>query len=245
MNNKCESASFNGNGLILALGCLLSLICTNDAYSLENKIYVKGNIGYLNAAPKAKTSYLYQEEKKLKSTYQASLGAGLVFKDKIRTDLTFSHFGDLKYKSALAVAGLGTVDEAQKIRVNTFMLSAYYDFLVEKSISPFVGAGVGVANIRPTDSVLTPEGLPAKTVKVMKKTNNAAFTLSAGTNVKIQKNLFLEVGYQFTYLGKLKKFNRVDTYINGSLTNSQTPPSTIKNYRLSTHTIYTGLRYVF
>jgi len=242
---KSPCSSLKSIGLIFALGCLLPLISVNDAYSADYKVYVKGNVGYLDAIPKAKTSYFYQAEKKLKPTYQASIGAGLVFKDKIRTDLTFSHFGDLKYKSSVPTLSGKIVDEVQKIRVNTFMLSAYYDFLHEQTVSPFVGAGVGIANIRPTNAVQTSATSTATVINRMSNTNNAAFAVSAGANVKVQKNLFLEVGYQFTYLGKLKKFSRVDTYNgSGALVSSNTIAG-LKNYRLSTQTVYTGLRYVF
>lgn len=242
---KSPCSHYKYRKLAVLWGCLLSLISISDVYCADNKVYIKGNVGYLDAIPKAKTSFSYQKDKKLKSTYQASLGAGLVFKEKIRTDITFLHFGDLKYKSKMPINGGRVVGEAQKIRVNTFMLSAYYDFLHDQTVSPFVGAGVGIANIRPTNSVLTAAGSSAKVIKRMSKTNNAAFALSAGANVKVQKNLFLEVGYQYTYLGKLKKFSRVDTYnASGELRNSRTIADT-KNYRLSTQTLYAGLRYVF
>lgn len=242
--NKLPDFSFKGAGHIFVLGCLLSLISINDAHSADAKVYVKGDIGYLNPIPKAKVSTGYQKNKKFKSTYQASIGAGFVFKEKIRTDLTFSHFGDLKYSSTAPNNSGRLVDEHQKLRVNTLLLSAYYDFLHDQTVSPFVGAGVGIANIRPTTSKAASTGSNAELRKRVQKSTNAAFALSAGANVKIQKNLFLEVGYQYTYLGKLKRFYRTDTFVNGGLFGSN-PLTTTKSQNLSAQTIYTGLRYVF
>ena len=70
-------------------------------------------------------------------------------------------------------ADLGNDANSLKAEVNLYMLNAYYDFKTDSALTPFLGAGIGMADIKDT------------------KDNELALSLSGGAKYNFDKNLYI------------------------------------------------------
>ena len=91
----------------------------------------------------------------------ASLGAGIK-SNWLRTDVTIDYASPLKYQGTVATAG----DTTAKIQATTALFNGYLDLGTWYRITPYIGAGAGVAYARVSDYVGTAappvSGEPAK-----------------------------------------------------------------------------------
>jgi opacity protein-like surface antigen len=146
------------------------------------------------------------------------VGAGYQVNNWFRADLTGelrggSSFSGLEVVNTYDGTGAKTAQYADfyrgDITTTLAMLNAYADLGTWYGVTPFVGAGVGVAFNRFHDgtdtgsnyipAVSTSGGiLPANT------TANLAWALMAGADFSINRNLKLELGYRYLNYGKFQ-----------------------------------------
>jgi opacity protein-like surface antigen len=164
------------------------------------------------------------------------VGAGYQWNSWFRTDVTVDYrtkadmkFGD-KYCVDAAGNGLGgvTCTPAQlgatgqngfntyngRVSAMTFLLNGYLDLGNWNGLTPFVGAGVGFANLKV--SGLTDQGVnqfaafggalgPVPTSYYGDKSKtNFAWALMAGVGYDVNERLKLELGYRYVNMGSIK-----------------------------------------
>lgn len=172
---------------------------------------------------------------------QFTLGAGYNVTEQLRFDCTYSFIPHLKYRGSTSATGQ-QVNEKQKIKAHVIMFNGYYHFLdsvmLDPTFSPFIGAGAGVALIKPNSAVITSSRTSAVLLNTMQSSTNPALGGTAGVSMKFIDNLALELSYKYLYMGKTKGFNQVMTQT--GLVNAST-----KRNKLTAHNISLGARYNF
>lgn len=84
------------------------------------------------------------------------------------------------------------------IRSHALMVNAYWDFDLSRSITPYVGAGIGAANLRLDDTAV----VNGATVTFDGDDQwNFAWQLMAGVSIALGHNMDLDIGYRFVNLG--------------------------------------------
>jgi opacity protein-like surface antigen len=133
----------------------------------------------------------------------ASLGAGIK-SNWLRTDVTVDYLSPVKYQGTVASAG----DTTAKIQATTALLNGYIDLGTWYHITPYIGAGAGVAYARTSDYVGT--AAPPISGEPAKSQWNFAWAGMAGIAVPISHNIMVDVGYRYLNIGNLSTGS--DTY---------------------------------
>ena len=159
----------------------------------------------------------------------AGVGAGYYFNEKLRGDLTLDYHGKAKYQGEAPCAGTPcSTRESVKFSAWTLMLNGYYDFGTWSSITPYVGAGAGLAYLRATDYA-TSSGQAFGN----KSDVNFAWNVMAGAAFDITDQLKLDANYRLVNFGKARTGHST----------SATQPNPVKFEDLYAHEFRVGLRY--
>src|SRR5664279_3448938 len=118
----------------------------------------------------------------------ASLGAGIK-SNWLRTDVTIDYASPVKYQGTVVAAG----DTTAKIQATTALLNGYIDLGTWYRITPYIGAGAGVAYASVSDYVGT--AAPPIPGEPAKNQWNFAWAGMAGAAVPISRNMLVDVGY--------------------------------------------------
>ncbi|WP_319412969.1 outer membrane protein [uncultured Cohaesibacter sp.] len=160
----------------------------------------------------------------------AGIGAGYYFSEHLRGDVTLDYRGKAKYKaSAPCGSPCLTSNESVKFSAWTLMLNGYYDFGTWSAITPYVGAGAGLAYLRTTDYATD----AAYQTFANKGKVNFAWNVMAGAAFDITDQLKLDTNYRLVSLGKARTGH--------STVASQ--PNPVKFKDLYAHEFRVGLRY--
>ena len=114
-------------------------------------------------------------------------------------------------------------------RLQTVMVNAYWDINTGTKIVPYIGAGIGYANIR--EKAYVSNQYDTQTAKDHK--DNLAWQLSAGVSYEVTHDLDAELGWRYTDYGTIKE-NALQA---GYQSNMK------RDY--DSHEILLGLRYTF
>ena len=106
-------------------------------------------------------------------------------------------------------------------------LNGAYDIATYGAFTPYVTAGIGYSQLKPSAISGTLSGVTTSTA-VYKKHNNIAYNAGLGSRFKLASNIDADLSYKFLMLGKLK---------------SQT--AGVKNHKLNAQEIAAGLVYKF
>ena len=174
---------------------------SSGAFAADLKPYIEGQLGYANLNDVDSKTISdsvgnFRVSGKLKlnydsdATYGFEIGAKDVGIENLRIGASYSR-AEFDFKSAgltatistdgggTTISGsasrsqLGSYASSLDAKLNLYMLNAYYDFKNSSLFTPFVGAGIGFADIKNT------------------KDNELAFSLSAGGRYNINNNLYL------------------------------------------------------
>jgi len=181
---------------ILLTTAAVAVLATSSAYAIEDTFYVKAQAGWSKMA----------KNKGLKSKNDVSfgVGAGYHVMDNARVDLTFDHFVNPTHKGKLNGA-----DIKIKGDVNTLLLNGFVDLFDADIAKVFVGAGVGVSQVKAKLSA-TVAGVSLSTKA--KQKYNLAFAGYIGTSYEFTPGVTGELTYSYRDMGKTKKFkNTTDT----------------------------------
>ena len=188
--------------------------------------YVRGDLGYswgrLGHA-EAATGFASPTDDKVGNTLYGSIGAG--FKGQwLRTDVTIDYHAPLKYEGTVATAG----DVSAKISALGALFNGYIDLGTWYGVTPYIGAGAGVAYIRAFDYASTVA--PPFTGGDHNQWN-FSWALMAGLGYAILPNLMLDLGYRYLNLGDVK--TEADAF--GAMTFKE----------VAAHEVRVGLRWTF
>jgi opacity protein-like surface antigen len=125
-------------------------------------------------------------------------GLGVGFKSSwLRTDVTVDYAAPLKYQGTVVTAD----DTTAKIQATTALFNGYIDLGTWYRMSPYIGAGAGVAYARVSDYVGT--AAPPVSGEAAKNQWNFAYAGMAGFAVPISSNMLVDVGYRYLNIGNI------------------------------------------
>jgi len=154
-------------------------------------------------------------------SYLIGLGFGYKFNTWFRADLTGEYRGNALYKSKVyytdpaspACVGLpaGTCGDSYSglVNIGLFMFNAYADIGTWYGITPYVGAGVGVAaysmgNITDQSMQVAVAGASVGSgISDSRVGANLAWALMSGFSWDVAQNLKLDVGYRYVNMGQI------------------------------------------
>lgn len=116
-----------------------------------------------------------------------------------------------------------------KSRIQSVMLNGYWDINTGTKLVPYVGAGIGYANIR--EKAYVSNQYDTQTAKDHE--DNLAWQLSAGVSYEVTADIDAELGYRYINYGNIK-----NSEIRGNYTSEAK-----RDY--DSHEILLGMRYTF
>jgi opacity protein-like surface antigen len=170
------------------------------SYTLEafsSGWYLRGDVGYrwgaLDSAVSA-SPFADPTDSHLGQTMVGTLGIGIKSR-WLRTDLTVDVAGAQKYRGTIAAAD----DVTAKIQTTSILFNGYFDLGSWYRLTPYVGAGAGLSNVRVSDyqSLLSP---PFTSNGTHSQWN---FTIAgmAGVAWQVAPNVMIDLGYRYLNFG--------------------------------------------
>lgn len=152
----------------------------------------------------------------------------------IRTEIEFATHGQATFSRSgnSAYAGGPAVTADRKASVSTLFANAFYDIDTGTKFTPYVGGGIGVAQIRVKDNFW--HAYAGRTGSSSKTVNNFAWNLGAGVAYSFDSSWSVDLGFRHNDFGKVKN-NAIDT--NGYVFQAKD--------RASSEEMLLGLRYSF
>lgn len=139
------------------------------------------------------------------------IGVGFKPLPWLRTDLSLTHIGGQKLSETDAAGrNFGT-----NLTSNALMLNAYADIPGNfGGLRPYVGGGIGVANVATSDFTVISAGGATTRVFNGGNSNNFAFQGSAGVSIPVTPNLEMDLGFKYLDSGRFVGSSGIPT-ING------------------------------
>lgn len=162
--------------ILLATGLLALTSTAFAAGGMDLKPYIEGSIGYAssdNLHIQSSSAYISPNNT---ASYGVEFGIGNIAGTNFRLGLS----DDYTHASSKIHYIDGTTDNGSKSSNNRFMVNGYYDFKLNNSITPYLGAGLGFYDAQGTNS------------------NEFIWSLIGGAKYNINPNLY--VGLKGKYI---------------------------------------------
>lgn len=158
--------------------------------------YLRGDLGYywgrMDSAQSA-APFANPTTNDLGSGATGGVGVG-VKSDWLRTDLTVDYTG-MKYTGTVATPG----DTTAKVTAITALFNGYLDLGSWYGLTPYVGAGAGVSNLRTYDYAST--AAPPFTGGLSHTQWKFAWALMGGVAYAVAPNILVDLGYRYMDFG--------------------------------------------
>ena len=219
--------------------------------------YLRGDIGMTNQRFKGLHQRLYDVPGTTvepvgmgwDSSMMAGLGIGYKFNDWFRADLTGEFRGKSNFHGSDNVTftgGLGVDKYSGSKSEWVFMANAYVDLGTWWCLTPYVGLGVGTANIKISGfrddgfSYTIPGGVLSNSTAYADHASkwNFAWAVHAGMTYKVTPSMSIDLGYRYIDLGSAT--TGATRAFDGSFTNGG--PFTFKN--ITSHDFKLGVRWM-
>ncbi|WP_243374830.1 outer membrane protein [Microvirga solisilvae] len=211
------------------------LVDTRDSW------YLRGDVGYAHyKRPEADyTSGLISgsmSREHIGDNAVVGVGIGYRFSPMFRADVTVDHRFHSRFKGLPADGGFatGSVSDRARFETSTAMFNTYADLGTYRGITPYVGAGIGVAHNIISDYTRTTDALGVITQERLAGGDdyNFAWALMAGVGYKLSNSFTLDLGYRYLSLGDVKTRG----YADGAGADVES---------VGTHEVRFGVRYAF
>lgn len=191
---------------ILLTTAATAILATSSAFGAEAEtFYVKANAG---ASMFSKTKIADTESLKSKNAGFFGVGAGYYVMDNVRAELAFDHFINVQHKKTFTDADGDKITGKLKGEINTLMLNGFVDIFEADMFKVFVGAGVGMSQVK-AKLTSTINGVLPESEKVKQK-YNAAFAGYLGASYEVTEGVTAELAYSYRDMGKTKKLKDLD-----------------------------------
>lgn len=159
--------------------------------------YLRGDLGYAwgtIGGAQSSTGFPNPIGNTLGSGFIGGIGVGIKTK-WLRTDVTIDYTAPLKYTGSAA-----TVDDTTaKVTAVTALFNGYLDLGTWYRVTPYLGAGVGAAQLHTSDYVST--GAPPFATGLSNTQWNFAWALMGGVGYPVAPNAMIDVGYRYVNFG--------------------------------------------
>ncbi|MDR0693030.1 MAG: porin family protein [Puniceicoccales bacterium] len=226
---------------IIALGAVIASATAVQAADL--KPYVSGKISYSNLSLKdtaikyADGSIMNEGTDESKGVFGGKIAAGIAIPlISVRAEL------EVGYNSKAEVASKNTKDAEKHVdlsaQTSTYMFNAYYDIDTGTAFKPYIGAGIGFANI---NMKANSSEAGVYSIATDESINNFTYGFSVGVSYAVNDNLSLDLGYRYTNFGKVEDTVKYwdATMPVGRMVDLESET------KLSSHEILLGTRYSF
>lgn len=172
--------------------------------------YLRGDVGYSHAKrPEADFAQAALEGDIARESFRDSavLGGGLGyrFSPMFRADVTMDHRFNARFKGLPAGDGLapGSLSDRGRFQSSTAMLNVYADLGTYNGLTPYLGAGIGVARNILGDYTRT--DIPGAVERLSGGDEyDLAWALMAGVGYRLSSSFTLDLGYRYASLGDVK-----------------------------------------
>ncbi len=191
--------------------------------------YLRGDVGFArNVAPTIAWQSTSYSNTSAANSATFDFGGGYRFTENLRSDIT------LDFLTAHSIKGNLTATTGDRLSQDAaaLLLNGYYDFGAISGLTPYVGAGIGVARVHNGTLTRDINGLATYTFGGSTSYSLAA-AAQAGFSIDIGHGLQADIGYKFTWIDR----TRTGTESTGTLAG----PVTIGDS--SSHQIRVGLKY--
>jgi opacity protein-like surface antigen len=228
---------------MIGLATALSVISCS---SMAEGLYVEalggaalGNVSGLNSVEQGEVSIASS----VQTSNQAKLYGAAIGYDLANSPISFElqalHLDGQNFKMAMYYPADGYQEVAKfNISSNVVLLNALYSLPAYKSLTPFIGGGIGLAQNKVTASYNSTTDTQFGTWQDNRRTN-FAYDLTAGINYQFNQHLGVSLAYQYLSLGKMTSGA---TYLDNTGGSGQQILSADHNY---TNNILLGLSYTF
>ncbi len=229
--------------------------------------YLRGDISYSFGAETNRTYYTDDRyeftNNEFSHPFGYSIGAGYIFNNWFRSDLTFDQHTDQEWRGTSQGWACGTGecygDSTADIKRSSLMLNGYVSLGNWSGITPYVGAGVGVTDVAWQDystdyycyvdpGETCDHGAHSGSTPGRERINGTTqegrstsslvptYSLKAGLDYRISRNLLVDLGYSWTAMSG-------GTVIEKNSNGAGSPVEDAEFDFLNTHEVKIGLRY--
>lgn len=156
--------------------------------------YLRGDIGYNLNKSVYDVDFLDTDS----TRFNGGIGVGYHLNDYLRTELNLGFVSQDKYQT-----DLGPLTVSAKNSVWSGMVNGYYDLATISGFTPYIGGGLGLLHSR---SEVTVDDVSVLTDRQYE----LAYSLAAGVNYQVSRNVSMDLGYQYLSSPDTKYFN-IDT----------------------------------
>jgi len=206
----------------LALAAFLSAPSLAQAEGTGFYVAPKIGFGLLNGYDVKEFFSVFGEKRESKkisvdgeSTYSGGIAVGYNFKHlgvPVRAELEYALYGDAKSNGKRRYVdedGVGNTKFRSTLGINTLFVNGYYDFHNSSAFTPYVGLGLGLSfvDMKLKGRTVDSDGDEWSYSGGKKSTTNFAWNLSGGVSYALAKQIDLDLGYRFAWIGdgKTKK----------------------------------------
>jgi opacity protein-like surface antigen len=215
--------------------------------------YLRGDLGYVDYTKPGARPYgaavVPFDHERLKATFSGGAGVGYKFNNWLRADVTADYRAgaDFDAMSSRTHYVEGFSRDTAKIQSTTLLVNGYVDLGTWYGITPYVGAGIGVAQNRfrtysaqvtcltvtcgDTSGATYSIGPQPKTLVPGGSRTHVAWALMAGASMELMPGILVDAGYRFVNIGEAR--TKLDPFNVGTRTTD-----------LKAHEIRVGLRYM-
>lgn len=193
--------------IITSLVSLVSLASVSAAYAADTGntgVYVSGKVGTsIVRSHGMKYDYAGSNSKsssKSKGAFGGGVAVGYDFYSQyqfpVRVEIASTFRGKSK---SVGEADNGSVSTRNKVRMDTYMLNGYYDFHNQSAFTPYVTAGIGIADLKLKNKFES----AGQAGSSSGSNTNFAWDVGLGVKYAVTTNVALDVSYIYTDGGKV------------------------------------------
>lgn len=119
------------------------------------------------------------------------------------------------------------------IKTQTLMINAYFDFNTGTDFTPYVGAGLGMAQVKTSGSA----NFDTNNFSLSDKSDNFAWNVGVGVAYAINTNVAIDASYRYTDYGKVKATDASPLFTGINNTRTQS--------KVKSNEFNLGIRYTF
>lgn len=161
-------------------------------------------------------------------------GIGMYFSNRLRGDITVDFRSDAHAEADVVSSPIGPGDRQFDLETLAVLANLYWDIPMHPGFTPYVGFGVGYANVKAHNGTAVGCGCVHEVKDGVE--DNFAAALMVGFSKSLHEGFHLDAGYRFTWLGD----GHTGDIVNSSGAAIAQDPILDDIY---THEIRVGLRY--
>ncbi|ARU95348.1 outer membrane protein [Tatumella citrea] len=186
------------------LTSLISLLSVSTVYAADNSgVYVSGKVGSsIENTHGMKYDYAGNDSKsssKSKGVFGGGVAVGYDFYSQyqfpVRVEIASTFRGKSK---SVGEADNGSVSTRNKVRMDTYMVNGYYDLHNQSAFTPYLTAGIGIADLKLKNSFES----GALSGNSSDSNTNFAWDVGLGVKYAVTTNIAIDASYVYTDGGK-------------------------------------------